>query len=343
MPSIRSTRRLHFSSFLVLATAGLLFSSCKPAPPAAPQKVEVGTTSFLSTAPLFIAQDEGYFTAQNLDVEFQTFDTAALMTPVLEQGLLDAAGDSPAIGLFNAINTTGNIKIVADKGYLEPTGCSYSAILATPDWVAKNPTLTADGIRGKRVAVEPNSVSAFIVEKLLGTVGLTLNDVQTQYLPPTALIAAAQNGSVDFINTAEPWITRLVATNKMVVWKGYQEIVPNMPIGFLDFGKRFTKDHPELGERFLTAYLQAIREYNQGKTVRNLEILAKYTKLPSDLLKQICWPSLHNDGSTDLSGLIDFQQWAVGKGKLNKVAGLDAIWDPRFVNAANKKLVAATP
>ena len=343
MPSARNIRRLHFSSVLFLATVSLLLSSCKPATPAPVVKVNVGVTSYLSTAPLFIAQEEGYFTAQNLDVAFQTFDTAALMTPVLEQGALAAAGDSPAIAVFNAINTTGNIKIVADKGYLNSTGCTYGGILASADWVAKNPTLTADGIRGARVEVEPNSFSAFAFEKLLGTVGLTLKDVKAQYLPPTSLIAAAQNGSLDFINTAEPWVTRLVATKKMVLWKGYQEIVPNAPIGFLDFGKPFTKVDPEAGERFLTAYLQAIRQYNQGKTDRNLEILAKYTKLPTDLLQQLCWPSMHDDGSTDLTGLMEFQQWAVDKGLLSKVAGEDVIWDPRFTAAANKKLGTAVP
>jgi NitT/TauT family transport system substrate-binding protein len=320
----------------------LLFASCASAP-AAPQKLTVGITPYLSTAPVFIAQEEGFFAEQNLDVTFQSFENSALMTPALEQGQLDAVADSPAIGLFNAINTSGNIKIVADKGYLDPAGCTYSAILATPEWAANNPTPTADAIRGARISVSANSFSAFVLEKLLGTVGLTMDDVETFYLPPAALLEAAENGSVDFINTAEPWITRLVDTGKMVVWKGYQEIVPNMQVGFLDFGKLLIQDKPEIGERFLVAYLRGVREYNQGKTDKTIATLSTYTDLPAELLRQICWPPIQSDGSVHIAGLVEFQAWAVGKGLLDKVAAEGAIWEPRFIGFANQQLGAGNP
>ena len=60
------------------------------------------------------------------------------------------------------------------------------------------------------------------------------------------------------------------------------------------------------------------REYNQGKTDRNLDILAEYTKLDRELLKEACWAKMRNDGRINVESILDFQTWAVKKGFLEK-------------------------
>jgi NitT/TauT family transport system substrate-binding protein len=320
-----------------LVVAGSLLSSCAAAP-AAVEKVKVGIVTYITFSPFFIAEEEGYFDDQNLDVELVTFENSTLLMPALEQGQLDAAGNAPVAGMFNAINQTGNIKIVADRGYVSPTDCSYVVILADPQWVAENPDPAAEAIRGMRFAVDINTFQAFVLETYLGTLGLTLDDVQTQYIPPPNMIEAAKNGSVDFIISAEPWVTRLVDTGAMAIWKPIQEIVPDMQTGFLNYGKRLAGDHPEIGERFMVAYLQGVRRFIQGKTDRNVEIIAEYTKLDPELLRSICWPAMRDDGAVDLETIMDYQEWAVANGQLSEVAGEDAVWDSRFVDFANKQL-----
>jgi NitT/TauT family transport system substrate-binding protein len=344
MPSNSSDRLLQVRSVLAAAMVLLLMSACGPkATPQAPQKVKVGIVPFISFSPFFIAKEEGYFTEQNLDVEFQTFDNSTLIMPLLEQGQLDVAGDVPVAGLFNAINQTGNIKIVADRGYLPSTGCDYFTIMASSDWAGKNPAPTADSIRGLRFAADINSIQGYVLDKFLGTIGLTLADVNIQYIPPPNMIEAAKNGSVDLMVAVEPWVTRLADTKKMVVLTGFQKVVPNAQAGFLNYGRLFSKDRPDLGNRFMIAYLKGLRQFTQGKTERNLAIIAQYTKLATDLLQRMCWPDMHSDGNVDLTTVMDFQTWAVARGQLNTVAPETAIWDPQFVNAANKTLGTSTP
>jgi NitT/TauT family transport system substrate-binding protein len=337
MSIYRTNHLIQARAFAALALSGLGLSACASTP-AAVVDVKVGIVSYITFSPFFIAKEEGYFTDQNLNVELELSENSTVIMPALEQGQLDAAGDAPIAGLFNAINQTGNIKIVADRGYLDPAACDYIALLATPEWVKDNPTPTADSFRGKRFAVDMNTFQAFMLEKVLATVGLTLQDVETQYIPPPNLIEAAKNGSVDFISTAEPWVTRITDTKAMALWKGYQHFVPNMQSGFLNFGKKFTQDNPELGDRFMVAYLKGVRQFNQGKTERNIEIISKYTKLPSELLQRICWPAMRNDGAVDMTTIMEYQEFAVRMGQLDKVAPEDAVWESRFVDFANKKI-----
>ena len=51
----------------------------------------------------------------------------------------------------------------------------------------------------------------------------------------------------------------------------------------------------------MIAYLKGVRQYNQGKTDRNVEILAKYTEMKPEEVKQSCWIPMRSDGMIDPS------------------------------------------
>jgi hypothetical protein len=90
----------------------------------------------------------------------------------------------------------------------------------------------------------------------------------------------------------------------------------------------------------MLAYLRAVRQLDQGKTERNLEILAEYTGLDREFLVKACWPSFHDDGWVDVQSVLDFQAWAVEKGYLDSTVAEEQFWDPGFIEHANEVLGA---
>jgi ABC-type nitrate/sulfonate/bicarbonate transport system substrate-binding protein len=100
--------------------------------------------------------------------------------------------------------------------------------------------------------------------------------------------------------------------------------------------------NPEVGKRFMTAYPKGVRQSNQGKTPRNLEILTKNTRMDRELLQDVCWRKWRNDGRIDTKGLLEFQDWAIEKGLLDRKIPVDRFWDPRYVEHANK-VIGAPP
>lgn len=318
-----------------------MLASCAPAPAAtsqAPANLKVVILPYTSFGPFFIAQEEGFFTEQNLTVEFVPFDSGTSPLPLLEEGQIDVLGSGPSVGLFNAVANGGTMKMVADKGYLAADGCTYMALLAPTAWVDANQTPTADALKGLKVSIDPTNFEAFMIEKLLGDVGLSLDDVVPQDIAPPALADAVTNKAVDLISIGDPWITRLLDTGLVSIWKPYQDIVPNMQFGVVLFGKNLLNGNPDLGNRFMTAYLKGIRQYNLGKTDRNLEIMSKYTKLDTELLKRACWPPMNETGTISLDTVEQFQTWAVGKGLLDKAIDVNTLWDPQFIEQAAKNL-----
>jgi NitT/TauT family transport system substrate-binding protein len=303
-------------------------------PTPVPDKVKAVVLPYTSFGPFFIAQEEGYFADQNLEVEFVPSNSGTSPMPQLLEGQVDVLGSGPNIGLFNAITQGGVVKMVADKGYLASDGCTYMALLAPQSWVDQYNTAPVDALKNSKVSIDPTNFEAFMFEKVLSQSGLTLADTLPQDVAPPALSEAARNGAVDVISIGDPWITRLLDTNTVTTWKPYQEIVPNMQFGVVLFGPTLLNDRPDVGVRFIKAYLKGVEQYNLGKTDRNLEIMSKYTKLDVELLKRACWPPMHIDGMIDTSTVEAFQAWALSQDLIDQIVPVDSYWDPRFVTQA---------
>ena len=92
----------------------------------------------------------------------------------------------------------------------------------------------------------------------------------------------------------------------------------------------------------MVAYLKGLRQYHQGKTARNLEIIANFTKLDKEFIKKACWAYVPADGRIKFEGLNEFQKWAVSKGYLNRPLAKDLLWAPSFIEEAHK-ILSQTP
>jgi len=298
---------------------------------------------YISFAPWQIAEEEGFFTKQGLQIEFVKIIDSVEALPTLIKGDLDVMADVFYPSYLNAIARGANIKIVADRGYLSPAGCTYSAIMARRALVEEGKLNNISQLKGRRVAVtQVASIMGYFLEKILNQEGLTLADVEQVVLPLPSRMAAFEKGSIDIAFISEPWISKMLETGHAVIWKPAQHLIPNLQFAFLMYGPTLLEKNPDAGKQFMVAYLKAVRQYNQGKTGRNLEILAKHTGLDRGLLQKCCWQTLRNDGRINIGSILDYQSWALKKGFLDKEVSPNQFWDPSFVEYANKVLDRST-
>ena len=86
-----------------------------------------------------------------------------------------------------------------------------------------------------------------------------------------------------------------------------------------------------------------VGQYLEGKTDRNIELMAAAAQLEPDFIKAACWPAIREDGSIYAEGAVNFQNWAVERGYMEKVVTPDVFWDGHFIEYANGVLNATTP
>jgi len=293
---------------------------------------------FMGSAPFFIAEEEGLFSEQGLQINYVKSGRSADGIPALVQGHLDVLYGSMSTAFLNAMGRGAKIKFVSDKGYLSPTGCAYDAVLARRVLIEERKLDNPIQLRGRRIAMNPVSIKAYYIDKVLNTVGLSLDDIEVVDIPNPVMPEALAKGTIDLAATTEPWGTRGLQTGHAVLWMSTQKVFPDSQHAIILFGPSLLEKNPEIGKRFIVAYLKAVRQYNRGKTERNIEIMAKHTGLDKELLKKTCWPSIRNDGQINVESILDFQKWGLKRGLLDKEVLPKQFWDPGFIEYANKIL-----
>jgi NitT/TauT family transport system substrate-binding protein len=300
--------------------------------------LKVVSAPFLSFAPLDIAEAEGYFTEQGLQIEFVRMNTSEGAIPLLARGDLDVLAGTIGVGHLNAMARGERIKFVSDKGFFASNGCTHGGLLVRRDLVRADEAATLKGLRGTRIAANRASPSDYTLELLLGRVGLHLTDVKIEDIPSSLRPAAFEQGTIAAATTGEPWITRIVEAGHAVLVVPSEKVLPDFQSGFISYGPSLLERNTDAGRRFMVAYLKGVRQYNLGKTERNLEILAKATGQDRGLLQRMCWPAIRNSGQINVRSVLDFQSWAVKKGYVDRPVSEEVLWDPSFVQYATEQL-----
>jgi NitT/TauT family transport system substrate-binding protein len=121
-----------------------------------------------------------------------------------------------------------------------------------------------------------------------------------------------------------------------------QEFIPDNPFP-LYYGPAFLDKDPELGRRFMVAYLQGVKQYNEGKTERNLATLANYTHLDRDILNQSCWWSIAPDGEVPKKPVREYLDWMYATKKISGNMSEDHLFDMSYVDYANGIILNTAP
>jgi NitT/TauT family transport system substrate-binding protein len=308
-----------------------------------PLKAKVGVLRLSSSAPVFIAQDKGYFREAGLDIELKFFDAAQPIAVATTSGDVDFGVTAFTAGLYNLAGK-GTLKVIGGMsreragypliGYFASNN-AYAAGLKTPKDLA-----------GKRIAVtQVGSSFHYSLGLLADKYGFKLSDVKIVPLQSLSNATAALKGeTVDAallpISTARKLMDDGGA--RFLGWVGDET---PWQLGAV-FASPKTLANKMLVTRFLAVLERADREYHDvilasvrnGNAVINektkplLEIIAKYTNLPVEQVVGNC-AYIDPSGKLDVKNVDNQIKWLQDQGFVDKGFGVDAIIDKDFVKA----------
>lgn len=330
----------HLTKCVAALISVLLLAACVPisspaAPTPAPVRVRVGALPYMSTAILKIAETEGFFAEQGLAVELVSFRSSNDLMPLLLTGELDAATPALTAGFFNAIARDGKVKVALPLTAFTRQECPIAAILARKSDVVSGKYAGPAQWKGATVGLPlagAQGLPGYIVDLFLRQAGLTVRDVTLTPLDPAVQGEALRSRQIDLLYAVEPWITRLTAGGDLVVLAHAETAAPDLTASFIAFGPTLL-EKPEVGHRFAVAYLNAVRRYHEGKTPRNIEIIADFAALEPALAQQACWADIPRDGAVNVDSIMAYQQWLQQAGQLDRLASADAFLATGLVEA----------
>jgi NitT/TauT family transport system substrate-binding protein len=319
----------------------------RPVPLSPVVPISVGTLASISDAGIFIGIERGYFQEEGLDVTAEVFTNPPDMIPALGTGRLDIATTSISAGLYNAIGRDVPLRIVADKGSTLGPEWDYVAMVVRQDLIDSGQVRDWPDLKGLTIAVSGRGASPELqVAHALAKSGYTLDDVDLTVLTFPDQLQALTQRSVDAANFVEPFVSRAVNLGAGVRWKGNWELFGGpKQSGIIIYGPRLVNERRDVGERWLTAYLRAIRDYNdafgpkrQGRE-RLVEILIKHTavKDPRDY-EQMRPAGIHPDGKLGVDSMREDLAWYESAGYVREQIDLAQVVDTGFQEYAVRQL-----
>src|SRR5579884_475910 len=313
-----------------------------PAAASGPTLVRLGANVGASDAGIFLAMDWGYFAEQGLEIEIIR-GSGSEQVAALATGEMDVGAGAVSAGLLNAMSRELPLRIVADKGS-NPPGFGYQAIVLRKDlWDSGQVRSWAD-LRGRRIAAASVRSSVdFLLARGLAGAGLKLEDVDLVQVAYPDMNMALANGVIDAASFWEPLLTVGLEQGILVRWKGIDEVDPGHQSGTILYGTSFLANRPELGHRFMLAYVRALRLYNDAfrKGIGRDEVIAsiaRHTGVRPDLLARGVPVGLNPDGCANAQDLADQVAWFRSQGYLQRDLDLDAVLDNRFCQQAAQQL-----
>ncbi len=318
--------------FARVALLGLLVLASGVAKAEDALKASIGVLRLSSSAPVFIAQDKGYFRDAGLNVELKFFDAAQPIAVATTSGDVDFGITAFTAGLYNLAGK-GTLKVIGGMSREKPgypligyfaSNNAYAAGLKTPRDLA-----------GKRVAVtQVGSSFHYSLGLLADKYGFKLSEVKIVPLQSLSNAAAALKGeTVDAALLPVSTARKLMDDGgaKLLGWVGDET---PWQLGAV-FASPKTLANKALVTKLLSALDRADREYHDvilasvkdGKAPINeqtkplLQIIAKYTNLSVEQVVGNC-AYIDPDGKLDVKNVDNQIKWLQAQGFVDK--GFDA-------------------
>jgi NitT/TauT family transport system substrate-binding protein len=308
-----------------------------------PMKARIGVLRLSSSAPVFIAQDKGYFREAGLDIELKFFDAAQPIAVATTSGDVDFGITAFTAGLYNLAGK-GTLKVIGGMSR-EKAGYPLIGYFASNNAYAAG-LKTPKDLSGKRIAVtQVGSSFHYSLGLLADKYGFRLADVKIVPLQSLSNAAAALKGeTVDAALLPVSTARKLMDDGgaKFLGWVGDET---PWQLGAV-FASPRTLANKALVTKLLAALDRADREYHDvilasvkdgkaaidDKTRPLLEIIAKYTNLS---LEQVVGNCAYIDpgGKLDVKNVDNQIKWLQQQGFVDKGFGADAIIDKDFVKA----------
>jgi NitT/TauT family transport system substrate-binding protein len=160
-----------------------------------------------------------------------------------------------------------------------------------------------------------------------------------------SMTTALASRAIDIAVQTEPTATESVAAGVATKWREVSDVASGMQNSVILFSADFIARQPELASRWMTAYLQGVRDFHiafhAGGVGREdvVSILAKWTPVrDAALFDQMGFPYIDPNGRVNVDSLRDLLTWFRGQGLVNAAINVEQVVDARFAETAVQKL-----
>jgi NitT/TauT family transport system substrate-binding protein len=288
-------------------------------------EVNIGSLPVMIYAPMFVAYEKGYFAERGLDVKISPINSGTDLTVLTSTNDLQISISGVGPAFWNAIDANLPLKIIA-PGHEEGDPVTTPLMVSQKSIDDGSITSVAD-LAGKKVSVNAPGATEYWLDAALRTDGLTIENVDLQYLTFPDAITALDSGALDGAMIGEPLATQAQQQGIAAILSDDFD-VQGFQVTAVYANANWIAENHDATAGFVAAYLQACRDLMDAPNdPLNLTIINKYTDVPIDLIAQSVRPVYQAEGEIQQENLVTLQEFFAARGLLE----FDGTIDPASV------------
>jgi NitT/TauT family transport system substrate-binding protein len=257
---------------------------------------------------MYVAQENGYFESNGVEVEFIPVGSAAERDQVMTAGQAD--------GMINDLIST----LLYNQDATQIQVVSF-ARTATPDFpqfrilAAKDSDINSvEDLKGVDIGISEGSVIEYTTDRLLEAAGFQSFDIATIAVPSIPVrMSLLDSGELKAANLPDPLASLAIQNGAVSI---IDDTYPQYGNSLISFQLSFIDAHPEAIRGFLAAVDQAVQDINPDPSLYN-ELLTEKSLVPAPLIGSYIVPTFPAGTVPSEAQWNDVVAWGIEKGLIS--------------------------
>jgi len=294
---------------IVVLLVGVMLAAvlvgCVPVKPEE-NKLKISLIPVLDTIPVLVAQQNGYFKEQGIEVEAVPVKSPQEQNALVQAGQVDGMlTDLVVVGIFN--KQTPQVKAVYTSRRPFPDAPLFR-ILASPKANINGP---AD-VKGVPIGISQNTVIEYLTSRLLEGAGLKPEDIKVEEVNAIPVrFEQLLNGNLKAATLPDPLAQGAIAAGAKLVADDTKR--PELSQSVLAFRTEALNNKPNTVKKFLVAWEKAVKELN-AHPEKYQSLMIEQGRVPKSIENSYKMPPFPEKGVPSESEVADVLAWMKAKG-----------------------------
>ncbi len=309
-------RKYSLSVMILILTVGVLSTACSSvAQTPEPVTLRIAVLPILDALPMYVAQTNGYFNSEGVEVEFIPVSSAAERDQVMSAGQADGMiNDLISTLLYNQDET--QIQVVSFARTATPEFPQFS-ILAAKDSGIND----VEDLKGVEIGISEGSVIEYTTDRLLEAEGFTPLEISTIAVPSISVrMSLLDSGELSAANLPDPLSSLAIQGGAVPILDDTSH--PEFGNSLISFRTSVIEANPEAIRGFLAAVERAAEEINADPSKWD-DLLTEQNLVPAPLIGSYKIPSFPTGKVPNKSQWDDVVAWGLEKGLITERISYD--------------------
>lgn len=263
-------------------------------------QLKIGVLPVEDTLPLWVAEKNGYFTQENIQVELINFQSPVEQGNAMQSGEMNGIQTDMIVAAL--LKDSGlDLKITSITLGVTPEEGRF-AIVASP----KSEIKSVQDLKGKSIGISYNSIIEYVTDGLLKEAGMDPDEVKKTSIPkiPVRMEMLFSN-QIDAIVVPDPLVTFAEFKGGKII---AQDSKTNLSQAVLAFDQKTLDENKRAVEAFYRAYTKAVDDLNNHPADYK-ELLIKNANIPEPIAEDYSiqrYPKPQVPGEEDVNNILEW-------------------------------------